>query len=393
MASIKIYRESRIDPLLGLSARVQGHVQFDIRLKEQLEQVTDWTELIELAGYHALAPLVAYHCQRLKVTLPKPVLFEFKHLLLHHKGRSYAQFSVLQEILSLYQAHEIEAIVLKGAAVAHQLYPTPAHRPMGDIDIWVDKQNVKRAYQLLAKVGFTNMPPAEPEDHKGYPLASRYYLKTAIHIELHFHLFGTDNDRGLDFTTAYKRGMKFTIGKVEAISLNPADQLWHLYRHAFITDIRFVEHFRLNRIADFVTAVECWLDTIDWPYVRHHYPEVWHILPLLHWITPWSERVIKTLQLQVDTPPHEVGELYVGYPSRYYHELTEDGLWSMLRKTVRPSSWWVQLHYGRPYWPSLGRHLLWIGRDLVQQALLRLPGKRKRVKKEMGSESHPSQSI
>jgi hypothetical protein len=49
--------------------------------------------------------------------------------------------------------------VLKGAALAHLVYPEPLLRPMRDIDILVRAEEVYRGYALLPQIGFTP-PPA-----------------------------------------------------------------------------------------------------------------------------------------------------------------------------------------------------------------------------------------
>ena len=374
------YRESHIDPLLGLSARIHGHPQFDDQLTQALNRVTDWKRVINLANHHALTPLLAHHCQRLKIEIPKEVNFAFKNFLLRQRAASHAQVTVLQEVLQRFEAEQIPTIILKGGALAHQLYPTPAHRPMADIDIWIDPAEIERAFQLLAQIRFTESPDAEQLDNKSYPEVRRRYHQTDVNIELHHHLFGSHNDRHLNFQACYKNGHPFNIGKTTALSLNRSDQLWHLYRHAISPNIRYPQHFRLDRIADLVTAVEQWLYQIDWPYVQHHYPEVCHILPLLHWLTPWSTEVIDQLKFKLDKPPQRIGELYTGYPSRYFDELLAEGVWPLIKQTGFPSPWWIQLHYGRPYWQSFTQHTLWLGQDLAQEGVALLRGKIKIVR-------------
>jgi len=64
---------------------------------------------------------------------------------------------VLADILTCYQAAGIDVLVLKGAALAHLVYPQPVLRPMRDIDILVRAEDVYRAYARLPEIGFT--PP------------------------------------------------------------------------------------------------------------------------------------------------------------------------------------------------------------------------------------------
>ena len=53
-------------------------------------------------------------------------------------------------------------IVLKGAALASTVYPSIAHRPMGDVDLLVRPQDLERARRTLEAAGYRFVP--EPEE-------------------------------------------------------------------------------------------------------------------------------------------------------------------------------------------------------------------------------------
>lgn len=65
----------------------------------------------------------------------------------------------LSEILPLFQSEGISAIVMKGAAFAHSLYPDPALRYSDDIDILIHPDDFFRACTVLKRSGYS------PEDH------------------------------------------------------------------------------------------------------------------------------------------------------------------------------------------------------------------------------------
>ena len=60
----------------------------------------------------------------------------------------------LARVLTCFQQHNIRTLVLKGAALAHQLYPEPALRPAADIDLWVEPRAEHSAQQALLALGY-----------------------------------------------------------------------------------------------------------------------------------------------------------------------------------------------------------------------------------------------
>jgi Uncharacterised nucleotidyltransferase len=60
---------------------------------------------------------------------------------------------------------QIQAVVFKGAALAYSVYPDPACRTMGDIDLWMGGEDIERARQALREMGYESFrkpdrPPA-----------------------------------------------------------------------------------------------------------------------------------------------------------------------------------------------------------------------------------------
>ena len=75
-------------------------------------------------------------------------------LTIRHRRRNDIYSLGLREILHAFNAAGIDAVVLKGAALAHVLYPAVGLRPMSDIDLLVDPRLTRRAQVLLAELGF-----------------------------------------------------------------------------------------------------------------------------------------------------------------------------------------------------------------------------------------------
>jgi len=71
----------------------------------------------------------------------------------------------LAHVLRQFNDQRIQVVVFKGAALAYGVYPDPACRTMGDIDLWVAAEDMERARQALQEMGYERFckpdrPPA-----------------------------------------------------------------------------------------------------------------------------------------------------------------------------------------------------------------------------------------
>jgi hypothetical protein len=60
----------------------------------------------------------------------------------------------LAYVLRQLNSWQIQAVVFKGVALSYGVYPDPACRTMGDIDLWVAGEDVERARQALSELGY-----------------------------------------------------------------------------------------------------------------------------------------------------------------------------------------------------------------------------------------------
>jgi hypothetical protein len=122
----------------------------------------------------------------------------------------------------------IAVVVLKGAALAHTVYETPALRPIGDIDILVHPADAAAAREILDRLGWRPFRHVAEQDlllchglglHRGHGA-----------IDLHWYLLPEccwpSADRALWTRTADLR-----LSGVRAQVLSPADQVLHACAH------------------------------------------------------------------------------------------------------------------------------------------------------------------
>ncbi len=347
------------------------------KLRENIVPGTDWEGLIREADDHRIGPLLYSHLQKAGVEIPASTAISLKSTQIVTRKSNAVRYIVLREILQCFGQYGIDTLILKGGALAKVVYPDISLRPMADIDLWVRPPQAEQAYYLLDELGFELAPSilnGLPEKNHHFAPVTIVRDNEAITLEIHRRLFrpgGEASERGLTFERVWKTSSSFDIDGVEGRTLGPVEMLWHVYRHCCCGSLRYLDgDFHLVRIADFVGGVEKWVDVLDWNQIRREYPELLNILPLIHFLSPWSENFLARLTIDTSKTPGGVGRLYVGYPSVYMREHKARGFWSSVSDTLLPHDWWFRLHYGVPgngwrYWLGRLNHVLWVLGDLV----------------------------
>jgi hypothetical protein len=116
----------------------------------------EWGWIVGQALWHGLAPLlhVAVNPLALPVDPALPSGVTLRSLHRHAVFLALQRTAELQRLLAALASVDVYPAVFKGAALAHTLYPTPACRPMGDIDLWVTHAEMPAAIAALETLGY-----------------------------------------------------------------------------------------------------------------------------------------------------------------------------------------------------------------------------------------------
>jgi hypothetical protein len=115
----------------------------------------NWQWLTAQALRHGVAPLWYATVQTL---LPK-IAASAALQPLHQPCRQAAMVALLRatelrRVLEALTDAGIQPVVFKGAALAHTLYPSPACRPMSDLDLWVTHDDMPTAIRALSTLKY-----------------------------------------------------------------------------------------------------------------------------------------------------------------------------------------------------------------------------------------------
>lgn len=373
------YSRDDVNQLLVASARAAIDPGKRNQLAGQAEIVTDWTGLLAQAESHGLSPLLYFQLKAAGVTLLLSVKRDLQGLYLRCRHANRVRAQALAEILAAFEAAGIRALVLKGTALAHLLYPEPGLRPMSDVDLLVKKTDAYLAQDLLSELGFcAPLPPAERLPGKHLLAATRSIEGLTVSVELHHNLFNIGAGVSLELTDLSGPPVPFALDGVTAYTLPHEEMLWHQCQH-----LRLIgQPFRLIWLVDIVSLAERYVTEIEWARMERDYPLVLSTLALFHHLTPLSESLQRTARLNPGPAPQGIGQTFQGWPHRSIRRqrATGKGYGRIFCDTFWPSEWWLRLYYGLGRARSSGWHrwvrhpfqvFTWGGQLLVERAVRR----------------------
>ncbi|MFH1084393.1 MAG: nucleotidyltransferase family protein [Chloroflexota bacterium] len=198
------------------------------------EPALDWEALTRLAQAERISPLL-YAVGRHAEWLPGPVLERLRRDYMLTAARNALYLGALARALARLEAAGIAAIVLKGAALAETLYEQIAVRPLGDLDLLVQREDGAAALAALAELGYA---PLDPEARPGAALAWENEVcltcpQPLPHLlEIHWSLFDSPHyQQRLAMDWFWDTAQRATVGGREALILGPEAQLVHLCGH------------------------------------------------------------------------------------------------------------------------------------------------------------------
>ena len=338
----------QVERILGLCAHPQINPEIFNRLVLETDKPINWERLIYRAEFHGLGPLAYTHLKNIDGGMPTGTQRALKALYIRHRRANTVRAQVLSEILTLFTNENLPELLLKGAALAFLIYPQPGLRPMRDIDLLVKPDDAERAQKILLKAGFCPLDqqaPRMPAGHQHLPVLACEVEGLTICVEIHTDLFPTTRYyRPSRFDDLIGNATEFPVENGSARTLGYEDMLWHIYRHALGPPL-LASPLRFIHIADMVGLIEAKHEQIDWKQLKLRYPQIIRIIPMLHFLSPFSRILIEKLGCDTPKMPKDVGQDYQGWPRvRMTGQFNQDG-WEVVIHTIAPPEWWLRLFY------------------------------------------------
>ena len=228
---------SKEERLLICCSRKEMSKDCRLETRDILLSGVNWSYVLKTGGRHGMLSLVYLHLKdEDEIAIPSWVterLEDFYYRIIYRNMRIY---SLLKLILKGLSDRRIPVILLKGVALAEQVYGNIGLRPMYDIDILIKKEDTERAAKLLAELHCS--PDLRSEEGKSYH--NRYLNQdSTIGIEVHWDIENTPNPFTINIDEIWKRAQSADIPGIQALILSPEDLILYLclhtaYHHKFI---------------------------------------------------------------------------------------------------------------------------------------------------------------
>ncbi len=194
------------------------------------ECAVDWDEFLHQAARHAVAPLIHDALKEEDAILPDHVKEKLATAYYHTALHNTLLYERLAKIVDAFNRAEVPVILLKGAALAQQVYGNVALRPMSDLDFLVRKEKMSRAERLLVELGYEVRDHAHPYlRHATFAGESN---GTRAHIEVHRHIVSSAYyRRTIPDEWLWQHASESAIGDVTALMLSPERAIAHSCLH------------------------------------------------------------------------------------------------------------------------------------------------------------------
>ena len=343
--------------LMGCAARAVPSEQSRQQLCKMLECQVDLSAFLKLAEQNGMGPLLHQHLEAADVEGAEILRTALRGCVVRHRLAQRTAGSWIAKLAASFTESGIRALVLKGGALSRMVYSLPEHRPMRDIDILVGREDEDRSVAVLLEYGF-RVVSAEPKDGHHLPAMQVVSGGMKVSVELHRHLGmvklpSHERRKEQQLSELWPKRQTVEIEGVDVATLGREDMLRHVFRHGLASPFDW-EFGRVICMADVVSMVEAWCGVLDWDQLEFTDPDLVAALPLLHFVTPWSDAALEYLQPLPKRRPLGVQENYYGWP----RWPAPPGVLERLRygtATLLPSEWWLRVRHGGASTRSLPR--------------------------------------
>jgi hypothetical protein len=131
--------------------------------KTETDGAIHWDKFVELAVHHRVVPLV-YMCTKDRIDNPIPtdVMHTLERKTLKNTLRMMQLCRETAVVSHALMERGVRSIVLKGPAIAEDIYGDVALRTSNDLDILVTYRDVPKAADLLAEMGYEQVEKLPP---------------------------------------------------------------------------------------------------------------------------------------------------------------------------------------------------------------------------------------
>lgn len=348
---------------------------------EGLDEAT-WDRIVALAKRNGVAQLLPAAWKAQGIIPPLAVSTRAGEIRIACASRNIRLFHELDIVLSALQEENISVVPLKGAWLAESAYDDIVQRTMGDVDLWIRRDDLDAARRVLGSLGYSwhsrEDRPQELQD--ALTGETQLIKKNAPLLELHWNIFRGEwvrHTARIEERDVWNRTIAFKGEMVRQLS--PEDAILHLCVHLAVN--HQMSSTGLRTLLDLDRIRRRW--EIDWDAVTRRAIEwrisnaVWLVLRLLDEAFGDQERLLPLWDLR---PSQFRRKILAGFnslrslvegrdvtrgPTRFLYLLALVDRFSaaylLVFRALFPDLTWLTLRYGlkdAPGW-RVGLQRLW----------------------------------
>lgn len=209
-----------------------GRTSPDQHLIRELGAVLDWDRFMKLAMHHRVYPLAYIKLKEAYAASVPPGVMESLHR--QYQSNTVKMLHLSREMSRVYERLDeagVRTLLLKGPALAFQLYGDLAHRTSKDLDILVSPDEVERAEDVLLQLGYELMDYRALGNWKKKSHHLSYEHKEhRTQVEVHWRL-NPHFSKSYSFEKLWERKRAVALANQTFHCLGNEDQLHYLTDH------------------------------------------------------------------------------------------------------------------------------------------------------------------
>jgi hypothetical protein len=259
------------EPRNALLSAPDGAVAYILSLlKNELPQPPnlskdEWAKLLGLLRPHWIIPLLYRQIHSLPQSLQPPAetVEQMRNIFFGSRIDSLKMEKQLKNLSAVFKNEGISALVLKGPALAHKVYPDPAARPCGDLDLLVKPEQVLKSRTVLEKMGY------QCQEKRFEVFKDLHYHEIFTHpdgnnrqVEVHWGLQMFPKQKiNLDLAELFRRAAEIRTPALTFRTLDPLDELIFISAHMILShnwDIRLIWIYDIAAAAKKIGSRQEW---------------------------------------------------------------------------------------------------------------------------------------
>jgi hypothetical protein len=235
-----------------------------------------WERLNRLARWHQVRPMLFGHLANVEIPdFSGKKLAELREFTL---GQAVTNMAFLGISVNLYRQlvdGGVHAFLMKGALWAWMLYDKPESREFGDIDFFLDQNDIQKSLTILSANGF------EPDAYRTYLLREKHiardYLRTDYQLPLKPRKENALQSLEIQWNASYPRycynfsWSDLALDMVDFRIMNSTIRIPKMENQLLMMLVHHggIEQWdKLKYVADFVRLLRKFSALVDWQYIE-----------------------------------------------------------------------------------------------------------------------------